>query len=75
MRRTVFLLVLLGGLVLAGAGFFLAAPVFPTWTEADSNPRVPFAAGMFALGIIVIFLAAAVYEVLPDAGSEDRRPS
>lgn len=69
MRRTVFLLVLLGGLSLAVVGFLLAAPVFPAWNEADSNPRVPFAAGIFTLGIIVVFLAPVFYELIPDRQS------
>lgn len=46
--------------------FFLTAPWgFPPSSEAFSNPRVPFAPGLFIIGAILVFLAAVVYEVLP----------
>uniref|UniRef100_A0A7C5RSB1 Tripartite tricarboxylate transporter TctB family protein n=1 Tax=Thermomicrobium roseum TaxID=500 RepID=A0A7C5RSB1_THERO len=42
--------------------FFLAAP----WNPLYSNPRVPFAPALFILGVMLVFLAAVVYELLPE---------
>jgi hypothetical protein len=35
--------------------------------ESFSNPRVPFAAGIFVLGVMLVFVAAVVYELLPES--------
>ena len=67
MRTFLFLLFLLGGLALAVVSFFFfAAPIGPTTGPEISNPRLPFAAGLFVLGVIFVFLSAVVYELWPD---------
>ena len=59
-------------LIVAGFGlqaisyFFLAAPLGIPMNEGYSNPRIPFAAGFFVLGVILVFVAALVYELLPE---------
>ena len=58
---------LLGGITLAAVSYLiLAAPLGMPGTEADSNPTLPFAAGLFVIGVILSFASAIVYEVLPD---------
>lgn len=47
------------------AYLFLAAPL-GMGGEDHSNPRVPFAPMLFVLGVMLVFLAAVVYELLPD---------
>jgi hypothetical protein len=37
-----------------------------------SNPRVPFAPALFILGVMLVFIAAIVYELLPERGDRDR---
>lgn len=70
MRRTLFLATLLAGLGLAIAGFFLAAPIGPTTGPVYSNPRVIFAPGIFVLGVVLMFLSAVVYELVPNKRGE-----
>ncbi|MCJ2531068.1 MAG: hypothetical protein LN413_01945 [Candidatus Thermoplasmatota archaeon] len=62
-----------GAMIVAGvvlmviSYFFLTAPWgFPPSSEVFSNPRIPFAPGLFIIGSILVFLAAFVYEVLPE---------
>ena len=66
MRKWMFALTLLLGLTLAVAGFFLAAPIGPTSSPVISNPRLPFAPGIFVLGVMLIFISAVVYELIPN---------
>ncbi len=66
MRMTLFLLALLGGLILVVTGFVLSAPIGPTTGPVYSNPRVPFAPGIFMLGVVLMFFSAVVYELVPD---------
>ncbi len=68
MRKTMFLLTLLGGLALAVLGFLLAAPLGPTTSSVISNPRLPFAPTLFVLGVVLLFASAVVYELFPDKG-------
>lgn len=67
-RRTLlFLLTLVLGLGLAVVSyFFLAAPLGVSADESFSNPRLPFAASLFILGVVITFLSAVVYELIPD---------
>jgi Kef-type K+ transport system membrane component KefB len=53
------------GVILLVIGYFGAAP-WGADNVANSNPRFVFAPLVFVLGIITIFSAAIVYEVLPD---------
>lgn len=67
MRVTITLLTLVAGVAIALVSYFLlAAPLGVPTEETFSNPRMPFAGGLFALGILVAFAAAIVYEVLPE---------
>jgi hypothetical protein len=70
MRTGLMLLLVLGGFALQGVSyFFLAAPWgFPPSGVEHSNPRVPFAAAFFILGVGLVFLGAVVYELLPERG-------
>lgn len=66
MRKPAFLLTLVVGIALAGAGFFLSAPWGPTSDPIYSDPRLPFAPLVFVAGVITIVLAPVVYELIPD---------
>jgi hypothetical protein len=74
MRRILTLSLVGGGFVIQAVSYFLlAAPLGVPTTEAFSNPRVPLAAGVFVLGVVTVFLAAVVYEVLPSEWDRRRR--
>jgi hypothetical protein len=71
-RRILTLSLVAGGFVIQAVSYLLlAAPLGAPTTEAFSNPRVPLAAGAFVLGVVTVFLAAVIYEVLP--ADRDRR--
>lgn len=66
MRRTITLLMIVGGMSLMVVSFFfLAAPWGATAVE-NSNPRIQFAPTLFVLGVLLVFVSAVVYELLPD---------
>ncbi len=65
MRRALFIVTLVIGFALAASGFVLAPPFGPTSSIEISDPRMPFAAGLFTIGVIVIFVSALVYELYP----------
>lgn len=65
MRKNLFLLVLLGGLAFAVAGFMLSAPIGPTTSPVISNPTLPFAPALFVLGVVLVFVSVVVYELVP----------
>lgn len=46
--------------------FFLAAPWGTPISPVQSNPRLPFAPALFIFGVMLVFLAAVVYELLPE---------
>jgi hypothetical protein len=55
------------GFALQGISYVvLAAPLGIPTSEFYSNPRVPFAPLIFVIGVALVFLAAVVYELLPD---------
>jgi hypothetical protein len=56
------------GFILQAVSFlFLAAPWgFPPDSNEHSNPVMPFAPMVFILGVMLVFIAAIVYELLPD---------
>ena len=67
MRSTLVILMVLGGFVLQAVSYFLlAAPLGTPTSQVFSNPRLPFAPGLFILGVMIVFLAAVVYELLPE---------
>ena len=69
MRRAVTILMIAGGVAAMAVSYFgLSAPWGASGVD-NSDPRVQFAPLLFLAGIVSVFLAAVVYEVLPD-----RRP-
>ncbi len=67
MRRFLAGAMVVGGLIImAGSYLYLAAPWgFPPSAEFFSNPVVPFAPGIFVIGVLILFLSAVVYELVP----------
>lgn len=71
MRTTASLLMIVLGFTLQVVSyFFLAAPIGQPTSPAYSNPRLPFAPLLFIVGIALVFLAAVVYELMPDKKSQ-----
>jgi steroid 5-alpha reductase family enzyme len=67
MRKTItFLMVILGFALQIVSYFFLAAPIGVPSVEVSSNPRMEYAPVLFIVGVGAVFLAAVVYELLPD---------
>jgi hypothetical protein len=57
----------LGLILMAVSFFYLAAPWgFPPSSVEYSDPRVPFAPTIFIVGVFLVFLAAVVYELIPE---------
>ncbi|MBW8011107.1 MAG: hypothetical protein FVQ83_07700 [Chloroflexi bacterium] len=46
--------------------FFLAAPIGIPTNESFSNPRLPYSPALFIGGVMLVFLAAIVYELFPE---------
>lgn len=67
MRRLLAGALIVGGLIIMAVSYLaLAAPWgFPPSAESFSNPVVPFAAGIFVIGVLIFFLAAVAYELMP----------
>ena len=59
------LLVVLGFALQVVSYFILAAPLGIPSSPAYSDPRLPFAPLLFIIGVMLVFLAAVVYELLP----------
>ena len=51
---------------------FLAAPVGRPAGVRFSEPRFAFAPSLFILGVMLVFLAAVAYELMPDREGTDR---
>jgi hypothetical protein len=67
MRKLIVWIMILGGFALQIVSyFFWAAPIGSPTHELYSNPRVPFAPLFFIIGVVLLILAAVVYELLPD---------
>lgn len=66
MRRTITVVMILGGLALMVLSYFFLATPWGSSRVSDSNPRVPFAATLFVVGVVAVFLSAVLYELLPD---------
>ncbi len=60
------LMIVLGFALQALSYFYLAAPLGIPTSPAYSDPRLPFAPLLFIIGVILVFLAAVVYELIPD---------
>ncbi len=62
-------------------GFFLQVSVYLRLaarlgipqSPAYSNPRIPFAPALFIVGVIMVLLAAVIYELLPDRNDDQGR--
>ena len=67
MRKTTTILMVALGFVLQAVSYFaLAAPLGIPTDVSFSNPRVPFAPVIFILGVMLVFLSAVVYELMPE---------
>jgi Ni/Fe-hydrogenase subunit HybB-like protein len=56
-----------GGFLLQAVSYFaLAAPLGRPVSPLYSDPRLPFAPSLFILGVMLVFAAAVVYELLPE---------
>jgi hypothetical protein len=79
MRVLLARLTALAGVVLAVTSFALALPVrLPGTATAFGGgmalmPPVPYLPAVFILGIMLIFLAAVVYELVPDPAEDPGR--
>ena len=72
MRRIVVATWLVTGLFLMAATYFrLAARIGIPQSPAYSNPRMPFAGLVFIVGVMMVFLSAVIYELLPDEEDDD----
>jgi hypothetical protein len=49
------------GLSLTVVGILGSAPIGPTISPVVSNPTIPFAGGLWMLGVSVIFLSPFIY--------------
>ncbi len=65
------LMIVLGFVIQAVSYFYLAAPLGIPSSPAYSDPRVPFAPLIFVIGVILVFLAAVVYELMPDEQAKE----
>jgi cytochrome b subunit of formate dehydrogenase len=71
MRTIIVVAMIVVGFALQAVTFlFLAAPLGTPTDVRFSEPRLPFAPVLFILGVVIVFSAALVYELLPDR--EDR---
>ncbi len=59
------LMIVLGFVLQAFSYFYLAAPLGIPSSPAYSDPRMPFAPLLFIIGVMLVFLAAVVYELIP----------
>ncbi len=67
MRWVVTLTLIVAGFALQAVSYFLlGARLGIPSSPAYSNPRLHFAALAFIAGVVLVFVAAIVYEVLPD---------
>lgn len=66
-RRIITLIMVAVGFALQAVSYlFLAAPMGRPSAVRFSNPRLQFAPALFILGVMIVFLAAVVYELLPE---------
>ena len=70
MRTILAILMVIVGFALQAVSYFLlAAPIGVPTTPEFSNPRLEFSPLLFILGVVLVFLAAVVYELLPEKES------
>lgn len=63
MRKVISIATLLVGLGVATGSFFLAMP-----NGAPGSPIMPFSPLVFVVGVILMILSAALYELFPGSG-------
>jgi hypothetical protein len=66
MRRAITAAMVVGGVAMMLASYFWLSAPWGNTEVRHSDPRVDFAPVLFLLGVMSVFLAAVVYEVLPD---------
>jgi hypothetical protein len=54
------------GLALMSVSYFLLAAPWGAGGVRNSEPRLQFAPAIFVLGVMLVFGAALLYELLPD---------
>jgi uncharacterized membrane protein len=65
--RVAVAMILVGLLLMVVSYFWWGAPWgTPPSGPEYSNPQVPFSSVIFIVGVMLIFLAAVLYELLPD---------
>jgi hypothetical protein len=70
MRRVIVVSMIVVGFALQVVAYLLLAAPIGTPTDVRfSQPRLPYAPALFILGVILVFLAAVVYELMPDRGA------
>lgn len=75
-RRTITLTFLFVGIILVIVSYFFLSAPWGSDSVENSNQRMQFAPALLVIGVILAFLSAVVYELLPDRGdptSEDTR--
>ncbi|GIV00075.1 MAG: hypothetical protein KatS3mg014_1690 [Actinomycetota bacterium] len=73
-RGAIALTLVVAGFALQAITYlFLATPIGKPTSVRFSNPRVPFAPALFILGVMLVFIAALVYELLPDRREDGSR--
>ncbi|MEX2557690.1 MAG: hypothetical protein WEB06_18925 [Actinomycetota bacterium] len=66
-RRIVTVSMVVTGFALQAVAYLgLGAPFGAPSGSRISNPRVPFSPLLFITGVMLVFLAAVVYELMPD---------
>ena len=71
MRRIVVFTWMATGFFLQAAVYFgLAAHVGIPQSPSYSNPRIPFAGLIFIAGVMMVFLSAVIYELLPGRAND-----
>lgn len=61
MSKALVAITVIVGLVLMALGVMGVAPIGPTTGPAISNPTIPFAAGIWVVGIMVLLLTPLAY--------------
>ncbi|MBI2191674.1 MAG: polysulfide reductase NrfD [Planctomycetes bacterium] len=64
LRTIAFGITLLGGIVLAVIGFALSSRF---GTKPTLDPVIPYSPVLFIVGVVMIFMSAVVYEIIPSA--------
>ena len=65
MRKTITLLMIVGGIALMLLGYLGSAP-WGASSVSNSDPRFAFAPAVFVVGVVLAFASALVYELMAD---------